>query len=183
MAEDSVKVPIGNQLDMKRGDSQAEHLLFLTDDRLRHGIELLFFAYRHFIADPDRILARRGLGRAHHRALHFIARVPGLPVAQLLRILGITKQSLTRVLGDLIEQGLVTKSVGTADRRQRLLTLTPEGAKLAHTLSEVQRTRVRRAYRQAGADAVTGFRRVLENLIDEAEQDEVLDFVYGRGDP
>lgn len=116
------------------------------DDREADAlIELLFFAYRDFVGDPDRVLAEFGFGRAHHRVLHFVHRHPGLTIAELLDILRITKQSLNRVLKELIEQGFVAQRAGTADRRQRLLTCTEEGARLAGRLAELQARRVRRA--------------------------------------
>lgn len=108
-------------------------------------VELLFFAYRDFVADPDRILAEHGFGRAHHRVLHFVDRYPGLTIAELLDILRITKQSLNRVLKDLIEQGYVTQRTGTSDRRQRLLYCTEAGIRFAEDLSRVQMRRVARA--------------------------------------
>ena len=107
--------------------NRSEQLLFLTDDQLRQGIELMFFAYRGFTADPDRILGDRGYGRAHHRAIHFINRRPGLMVNELLDILGVTKQSLNRVLRQLVDDGLVDSRVGAVDRRQRNLHLTERG--------------------------------------------------------
>ena len=146
--------------------AQGESLLFLTDDQIRRGIEAMFFAYRGFTADPDRILAERGLGRAHHRALHFIGRDPGSTVNALLSVLGVTKQSLNRVLRALIEQGLVESRVGHRDKRERHLHLTPEGAALEGALSDAQRARMRRAYRAAGPHAVSGFRQVLEAMMD-----------------
>ncbi|WP_336485654.1 MarR family winged helix-turn-helix transcriptional regulator [Methylobacterium nigriterrae] len=108
-------------------------------------IELLFFAYRDFVGDPDRILAKYGFGRAHHRVLHFVVRYPGLTIAELLDILRITKQSLNRVLKDLIEQGYIEQKTGTSDRRQRLLFCTRAGADLAADLTRVQTRRVARA--------------------------------------
>ncbi len=144
----------------------GEQLLFLTDEQLRQGIELMFFAYRGFTADPDRILAEHGYGRAHHRALHFINRRPGLTVNELLTILGVTKQSLNRVLRQLVADGLVDSRVGRDDRRQRNLTLTEKGARLEGALSAAQRARMRKAYSNAGPEAVQGFRRVLEQIID-----------------
>ena len=101
----------------------ADQRLFLTDEQLRTGIELLFFAYRDFTGDPDRILAERGYGRAHHRAIHFIRHRPGVTVAGLIDVLSVTKQSLNRVLRQLIDDGLVMQTVGEEDRRQRLLHL------------------------------------------------------------
>ena len=99
----------------------GENLLFLTDEQLRQGIEAMFFAYRGFTADPDRILSGMAYGRAHHRAVHFIARAPGTTVNNLLNILGVTKQSLNRVLRTLVEDGLVDSRVGKSDKRERNL--------------------------------------------------------------
>ncbi len=143
-----------------------ETLLFLTDDQLRKGIEAMFFAYRGFTADPDRILADKGYGRAHHRAIHFINRTPGTTVNNLLSILGVTKQSLNRVLRTLIEDGLVRSEVGTRDKRERHLYLTDHGRALEGELSTAQRNRMRTAFRQTGPEAVAGFRQVLEAMMD-----------------
>lgn len=151
----------------QRATPRPDQLLYLTDEQLRQGIELLFFAYRDFTGDADRILEEFGYGRAHHRALHFIARRPGLTVQGLLDILRVTKQSLNRVLRQLIADDMVASRVGRQDRRQRLLTLTDKGAALEARLSEAQRARVRRAYSEAGPDAVAGFRRVLERMLDD----------------
>ena len=148
------------------GQASGETLLYLTDEQLRQGAEAMFFAYRGFTADPDRILAGLSYGRAHHRALHFIHGAPGTTVNNLLSILGVTKQSLNRVLRTLIEDGLVESKVGRADKRERHLHLTEAGAALEHQLSEAQRARMRAAYRQAGPEAVAGFRRVLEAMMD-----------------
>jgi DNA-binding MarR family transcriptional regulator len=152
------------------GSGGGESLLFLTDDQLRRGIEAMFFAYRGFTADPDRILETRGLGRAHHRAIHFVHRAPGTTVNNLLAILGVTKQSLNRVLRTLIEEGLVEARVGTADRRERHLFLTESGRALERELSDAQRARMRAAYRAAGPVAVAGFRQVLEAMMDEDQR-------------
>src|SRR5579863_4603759 len=127
-----------------------------SEDEIRQGIELLFYAYRDFTAEPDAILARYGFGRAHHRVVHFVGRQPQLTVSELLGILRITKQSLGRVLGQLVRQGFVTVRSGTRDRRQRLLELTEKGCELERQLSEPQRARIGNAYRQAGAAAVEG---------------------------
>lgn len=144
----------------------GENLLFLTDDQLRRGIEAMFFAYRAFTADADIILTDLGYGRAHHRALHFIGRDQGLTVTALLDVLGVTKQSLNRVLRTLIEDGLVDSRVGRRDRRERLLHLTEKGNALERRLSEAQRGRMRAAYRAVGPQAVAGFRQVLEAMMD-----------------
>lgn len=148
------------------GGTGGEALLFLTDEQLRKGIEAMFFAYRAFTADPDRILEDHAYGRAHHRALHFINRQPGLTVNALLGVLGVTKQSLNRVLRALIEDGLVESRVGRKDKRERHLHLTPRGAELERALSDAQRARMRAAYRAAGPVAVAGFRQVLEAMMD-----------------
>ncbi len=144
----------------------GEALLFLTDEQLQQGIEAMFFAYQGFTADPDRILATMAYGRAHHRAIHFIARKPGTTVTALLGILGVTKQSLNRVLRTLVTDGLVDSRVGTSDKRERNLHLTEAGLSLERELSEAQRKRLRAAYRAAGPDAVAGFRQVLEAMMD-----------------
>ena len=132
-------------------------------------MELLFFAYRDFTAEPDAILAQYDFGRAHHRALHFIGRHPEITVSELLGILQITKQSLNRVLGQLIAQGYVEQRQGTRDRRQRLLTLTRAGRTLEEQVSADQRARIAKAYREAGAEAVEGFRKVLLGIIGAQE--------------
>jgi DNA-binding MarR family transcriptional regulator len=126
----------------------------------------MFFAYRGFTADPDRILAGMAYGRAHHRAIHFINRAPGTTVNNLLILLGVTKQSLNRVLRTLIEDGLVESRVGVADKRERHLYLTEDGEALERKLSDAQRARMRAAYRSAGPQAVAGFRQVLEAMMD-----------------
>lgn len=145
----------------------GQSLLFLTDEQLRKGTEAMFFAYRAFTADPDRILLERGYGRAHHRAIHFIHGSPGTTVNNLLGILGVTKQSLNRVLRTLVEDGLVLNTVGTKDKRERHLYLTETGTALERALSDAQRDRMRAAYRAAGPTAVAGFRQVLEAMMDE----------------
>ena len=144
----------------------GESLLFLTDEQLRQGIEAMFFAYRGFTADPDRILTEMAYGRAHHRAIHFINRAPGTTVNNLLSILGVTKQSLNRVLRTLIEDGLVESRIGARDKRERHLFLTEAGEELERELSNAQRERMRGAFRQAGPEAVSGFRQVLEAMMD-----------------
>jgi DNA-binding MarR family transcriptional regulator len=142
---------------------------FLHEDAIRDGIELLFFAYRDFTAEPDAVLARYGFGRAHHRVIHFVGRHPQMTVSELLGILRITKQSLSRVLGELVEQGFIDQRPGLHDRRQRLLALTPQGRALEREVSAPQRARVAKAYRRAGAVAVEGFRRVLLGIIADAD--------------
>ncbi|HNB26689.1 MAG TPA: MarR family transcriptional regulator [Alphaproteobacteria bacterium] len=144
--------------------------LFLREDELRQGIEMLFFAYRDFTAKADQTLAQFNFGRAHHRVIYFVGRNPGMTVSDLLAILHITKQSLSRVLGQLVRQGFILQKPGSTDRRQRLLSLTDKGAELERKLTEEQRALIARAYRQAGAEAVEGFRKVMLGMIEEGDR-------------
>jgi DNA-binding MarR family transcriptional regulator len=139
--------------------------LFLREDELRQGIELLFYAYRDFTAEADEVLLTYGFGRAHHRVIYFVGRYPEMTVTELLAILHITKQSLSRVLGQLVRQEFIKQRSGERDRRQRLLELTEKGTELERELSESQRQRVAQAYREAGAEAVEGFRKVMLGII------------------
>ena len=157
--------------------TSGQTLLFLTDEQLRKGIEAMFFAYRGFTADPDRILSDLAYGRAHHRAIHFIHRSPGTTVNNLLAILGVTKQSLNRVLRSLIADGLVSSTVGKKDKRERHLHLTDKGSALERSLSDAQRDRMRSAYRAAGPVAVAGFRQVLEAMMDDEMRHHYLALV------
>jgi DNA-binding MarR family transcriptional regulator len=134
---------------------------------LKQGVDLLFFAFTDMFAAGESPLRAAGLGRAHRRALYFIARHPGLSVADLLAILKITKQSLNRVLNDLLSGGFVERKAGLRDRRTRQLRLTAKGAALEAAMWEMQRPRLVRAFRDAGPDAVTGFRRVLTAIAGE----------------
>ncbi|MBM3505121.1 MAG: MarR family transcriptional regulator [Alphaproteobacteria bacterium] len=154
--------------------------LFLRDEELRQGIELLFYAYRDFTSDPDKILDDHGFGRAHHRAIHFINRNPGITVQELLAILRITKQSLSRVLGQLVREGYVIQQRGTRDRRQRHLHLTERGVELERLVSAPQRERVARAYREAGAEAVEGYRKVLLGLVNDADRAAIVRSIRRR---
>jgi DNA-binding MarR family transcriptional regulator len=141
--------------------------LYLRDEELKQGIDLLFFASRDVALQGHEELRAAQLGRAHARALYFIARFPGLSVADLLGILKITKQSLNRVLNDLLVGAYVERKAGMRDRRTRQLRLTAKGATLEQAIWESQRPRLVRAFRDAGPDAVQGFRRVLMNLADD----------------
>jgi DNA-binding MarR family transcriptional regulator len=140
--------------------------LFLREEELRRGIEMMFFAYRDFTSEADSILVEQNMGRAHHRAIYFIGRNPGITVSELLTILNITKQSLSRVLSALVDTGYVIQKKGPEDRRQRLLFLTDTGTALEARLTAVQGRRFANAYREAGMSAVEGFNRVLEGLLD-----------------
>jgi DNA-binding MarR family transcriptional regulator len=143
-------------------------------------IELFFFAYRDFVSDPDRILADLGFGRAHHRVLHFVDRQPGLTIAELLDILRITKQSLNRVLKELIEKGFIESRTGTIDRRQRLLYTTERGHELAHRMAHLQTQRVTRALAMAGPEAKGTLQRYLLAMIDADDRAHVEQLVFGQ---
>src|SRR5216683_2363652 len=137
-------------------------------------IELLFFAYRDFVGDPDDVLMTFGFGRAHHRVLHFVNRNPGMKVAELLDILKITKQSLGRVLKQLVDMGYVEQKEGELDRRQRLLYVTPKGAELALRLANLQTARIARALAEIGPGAHEAARKFLTAMIDAEGRDRVL---------
>lgn len=145
--------------------------MFLREEELRQAMELLFFAYRDFTAVPDRTLARRGFGRAHHRVIYFVGRHPGITVSELLDILQVTKQSLSRVLSQLVAEGYISQKPGLRDKRQRMLELTDAGWDLEREVSEQQRQLIARAYRDAGAEAVEGFRQVMLNMIDDGDRE------------
>ncbi len=140
------------------------------DPRVREAIELLFFAYRDFTADADALLARYGFGRAHHRVIWFVGREPGITVGELLAILKITKQSLARVLGELMDGGFVVQRICSGDRRRRRLYLTMEAEALARTLTERQTARLAHAWALAGEGAAEGFRSVLRAMINPEDR-------------
>jgi DNA-binding MarR family transcriptional regulator len=136
-------------------------------------VELLFFAYRDFTGDADAVLEEYGFGRAHHRVLHFVSRNPGLRVAQLLDILKITKQSLARVLKQLIDEGFIAQREGAADRRERRLYVTAKGGKLTHKLTTLQVRRIEAAFAQSGPETETATRRFLLAMIAEPDRARV----------
>ena len=145
----------------------SQKALFLRKETLRRGIELLFYAYRDFTSEADSILSEIGLGRAHHRVLYFVGKYSGMTVRDLLSILRITKQSLSRVLSRLIAEGYVRQQIGDTDKRQRLLFLTSKGSALEARLTDIQCKRFANAYLQSGASDVAGFEQVLNSLLDE----------------
>ncbi len=140
------------------------------EEALRQAIEMLFFAYRDFTGEPDAMLARIGLGRAHHRAIYFVGRNPGIAVTELLAILRITKQSLARVLSQLVREGYIVQRRSDLDRRKRLLHLTDKGVDLERRLTANQRERIARACRAAGPDAAEGFRAVMRGIMDTGDR-------------
>lgn len=152
--------------DVKFGGAPPDtRTLYLSDEALKQGLDLLFIAARDVSAQGGRVLADAQLGRAHARALHFIARNPGLSVAELLGFLKVTKQSLNRVLNDLLKDGLVERKTGMQDRRTRRLQLTEAGQVLAASIWDAQRPVLASAFKSAGQEAVNGFRKVLLGVI------------------
>ncbi len=144
-------------------------------------VELFFFAYRDFTGDPDAVLAQFGFGRAHHRVLHFVCRNPGLRVANLLEILKITKQSLARVLKQLIGDGFIVQRAGAEDRRERLLYPTAKGTRLADRLMALQVQRVEAALAAAGPEAEAATRQFLLAMISEEDRDQVRTLTRAAG--
>jgi DNA-binding MarR family transcriptional regulator len=140
-------------------------------------IELLFFAYRDFVGDADHVLEAFGFGRAHHRVIHFVHRYPGLTVADLLDVLRITKQSLGRVLKQLLDEGYIVQRAGDSDRRQRLLFATAKGEALVARLAGLQTDRINRALAQVGPDGAETVVRFLRGMIDRDDPDKVLDTI------
>ena len=141
-------------------------------------IELLFFAYRDFVGDADHELEAFGFGRAHHRVMHFVYRYPGLKVADLLDVLRITKQSLGRVLKQLLDEGYILQKTGNNDRRQRLLYATPKGEALVGKLATLQTKRINRALEEIGAANAEVVRHFLRAMIDRDDPDKVLETIF-----
>ncbi|MGC2775061.1 MAG: MarR family transcriptional regulator [Bradyrhizobium sp.] len=141
-------------------------------------IELLFFAYRDFVGDADHELEAFGFGRAHHRVMHFVTRYPGLKVADLLDVLRITKQSLGRVLKQLLDEGYIVQKTGNNDRRQRLLFATPKGEALVAKLAGLQTRRIDRALEQVGPAGAEKVRQFLRAMIDCDDPDKVLEAIF-----
>ena len=148
----------------------SQKALFLRKETLKRGIELLFYAYRDFTNEADAILFELGLGRAHHRVIYFVGKNPGMTVSDLLNILRITKQSLSRVLSHLISESYIYQKIGSKDKRQRLLFLTLKGSALETRLTDIQCTRFANAYLQSGASDVAGFEQVLNALLDKQKK-------------
>src|ERR1700761_6030574 len=141
-------------------------------------IELLFFAYRDFVGDADNELEAFGFGRAHHRVMHFVYRYPGLKVADLLDVLRITKQSLGRVLKQLLDEGYILQKTGNNDRRQRLLYATPKGEALVGKLASLQTKRINRALEEIGPANAETVDRFLRAMIDRDDPDKVLETIF-----
>jgi len=159
--------------DLPAAAAEAGAITLDEREHLLACVELLFFAYRDFTSDPDAVLEQYGFGRAHHRVLHFVQRNPGMRVARLLDILKITKQSLSRVLKQLLDEGFIAQKTGPEDRRERLLYTTTKGARLAEKLAGLQLQRIAAALDGAGPDAAAGARRFLLGLIGERDRQAV----------
>ena len=169
------------QLGEARADQDLRVLSVRDRERLIAYAELLFFAYRDFTAEPDAVLAEFSFGRAHHRVLHFVNRRPGLRVADLLDILKITKQSLARVLKQLVDQGFIVQQAGAADRRERLLYPTAKGSALAEKLASLQTARIAKALSEAGADGERSALRFLAGMISPSDRARVEALIAGAG--
>src|ERR1700743_37638 len=166
----------GAAANSKPGEGRAASA---TASHLRWDIiELLFFAYRDFVGDADQELEAFGFGRAHHRVMHFVYRYPGLKVADLLDVLRITKQSLGRVLKQLLDEGYIVQKTGNNDRRQRLLYATPKGEALVAKLATLQTTRIDRALEEIGPAGAETVRRFLRAMIDRDDPDKVLETIF-----
>jgi DNA-binding MarR family transcriptional regulator len=144
-------------------------------------IELLFFAYRDFVGDADHELEAFGFGRAHHRVMHFVHRYPGLKVADLLDVLRITKQSLGRVLKQLLDEGYIVQKTGNNDRRQRLLYATAKGEAMVGKLAGLQTDRINRAVQEIDPTGQEAVRQFLRAMIDRDDPDKVLEAIFGSG--
>jgi DNA-binding MarR family transcriptional regulator len=155
----------------------------LGEDETVALIELMFFAYRDFVSDPDTVLEQLGFGRAHHRVVHFVGRDPGMTVARLLDILRITKQSLGRVLKDLIDKGYVFQKEGETDRRQRLLHLTEAGEKLRQRLMAPQMSRIRRAVMETSGNGHASMHDILYHLVSPENREGVKEWIEGASTP
>ena len=167
---------VARQMPDKHGANELHHDVMTGDGRIDFEIiEGLFFAYRDFISDPDAILATSGFGRAHHRVVHFVTRYPGLKVADLLDVLRITKQSLGRVLKQLLDEGYIVQKAGDNDRRQRLLFATPKGEALVGKLAGMQTARIDSALESMNAEGAESVRQFLLGMIDQTDPDKVLE--------
>ena len=164
------------------GERIAKSATAAPDPRLITVVELLFFAYRDFTREADAVLAEFGLGRAHHRVLHFVSRHPGLRVADLLDVLKITKQSLARVLKQLVDEGWIAQQAGVEDRRERLLYVTEKGASLARQLDQLQAKRVSGALAACGPGNEGTVHNFLYHMISVEERGQVEELLPGHAE-
>jgi len=162
--------PDMSQPEAKTPTQPADGHAPFAEEELRQAMELLFFAYRDFTGEADEILSEYGFGRAHHRVIYFVKRNPGLTVNRLLDILKITKQSLSRVLGQLVREGFIDQRTDGEDRRRRILSLTDKGEKLENKLTRAQGTRISKAYKEAGGESISGFKNILTLMINDKDR-------------
>lgn len=158
------------QAEIKNTIPHKDEATPFSEEELRQAMELLFFAYRDFTGEADEILSEYGFGRAHHRVIYFVKRNHGLSVNRLLDILKITKQSLSRVLGQLVREGFIDQRTDIDDRRRRILSLTDKGERLESKLTRAQGTRIGKAYKDAGLESISGFKKVLTLMINDADR-------------
>ena len=144
-----------------------KELLYLKDDQIKDFIEQIFYAYRETYADPKKILKKYSFGTAHHRAIHLIEKYEGLTVSDLLRKLKITKQSLNRVLKDLINNETIILKKGKIDSRQRKIFLNVKGKKLFEEIFLEQKKRIYNAFKNSDSDSVIKFKNVLKKIVNE----------------
>jgi DNA-binding MarR family transcriptional regulator len=177
-AEQSIPTPTGGDTRSSLGDRDAEG----HSDALLRTVELLFFAYRDFTGEADAVLSQFEFGRAHHRVLHFVSRRPGIRVANLLDILRITKQSLARVLKQLLDRGFIAQEAGEFDRRERHLFLTDKGRQLADELGRLQTAQISRALAAAGPSGDIAVRAFLLAMVAEDHRAELRDLIGSGAD-
>jgi DNA-binding MarR family transcriptional regulator len=164
-------------------DTEADAPAGVESPPMYDMIELFYFAYRDFVGDADRLLEAYGFGRAHHRVLHFVSRHPGLTIAELLDILAITKQSLNRVLKELVAEGFIEARAGAEDRRQRRLFATRKGGDLALKLARAQTRRFAAAMRSLGDNARSEATAFLVEMIDREARERILALIAAQAAP
>tara|TARA_B100001094_G_C18058463_1_gene733753 strand:- start:648 stop:1133 length:486 start_codon:yes stop_codon:yes gene_type:complete len=138
---------------------------FLNDREIRKVIELFFFSYRDFTAGPDKVLEKLNFGRAHHRVIYFVGKKNNITIKELLKVLQITKQSLSRVLNQLVKEGFVLLSTGF-DKRTKTLTLTNKGLALENKLSDIQINKIKKVFKKFNHEDINGFKKILYDMID-----------------
>jgi len=171
------QTPVNNTNGHSDSENFDNEFVDSNSKELFEFVELFFFAYRDFVSDPDKILADFGFGRAHHRVIHFVGRNPGIRVSHLLQILKITKQSLGRVLKQLVDEGYVVQKAGTKDRRERRLMLSTEGRQLAQRLAQPQLDRIAKALETTDPEAKAYYRRIFYAMIDQENRSSVEDLI------
>ena len=142
---------------------------FLNDQEIRKVMELFFFSYRDFTQGPDRILEEINFGRAHHRVIYFVGKKENITIKQLLAVLKITKQSLSRVLNQLVKDGYIIVSTGI-DKRTKTLTLTKKGLNLEQELSKIQIKKIKKIMKNFNENEINGFKKILFNMLETSNK-------------